>query len=422
MRAAIVSLLLSSVALASSFSSSGGGSFTGGTVTTTVASTVASGSTSFSLLNGAKLDLGDGSYDYLKSDGASVIFGDGLNSTVVFGRAYDLDAALRLDIRKLESTTIRANMTDGAAVVGTIIDNGQALANATAKLLSVRDNGSEALAVGVGARTLYLGRTATTNGILSLTSAATLSSSVASFTLSPATGITPDANDLLFDVKATLGGTTVFSVDKEGDTTVGGSLVPSSDLTTNLGSASLSWLGMDIRNIYDEDDNLRANFQSSNKTTIYGQQANGSSAVGVVLRSNSAYSTAGAKVVSFGNATTEKAAVDLNGFYLQPAQTVTVANDGAGSAPATNVTPSSNLILIAYNDVTNGSVGTLSETGAQEGSMITMVHTGSGGTVVFTESAGVQEIGATACTLGLSDTATAVYANSSWHFLTCRDN
>lgn len=127
-------------------------------------------------------------------------------------------------------------------------------------------------------------------------------------------------------------------------------------------------------------------------------------------------------IASFLNNTTAKARVAADGFYVQPAQTVTVANDGTGAAPASAITPTSNIVLLAYNDVTAGSVGTISETGAVEGKLLTIVHTGSGSTVTFTEVAGQQEIGASACTIGLSDTIQAVYANSSWHFMSCRDN
>lgn len=275
--------------------------------------------------------------------------------------------------------------------------------------------------------TLAFTGTATTNSITSDTTAATATSSIAAITMAPTAVL--GANDLVVEVNSSAG-TSLMSVDLEGDVLTGGTItstgdiVPAADLTYYLGTDALSWLGMRIRNIYDEADSLRLNFAANAKTSIRGQQANGSSAVGVIMGPNINYTTAGASLAVFSNngLTTDKARVDLNGFYLQPAQTVTVADDAAGTAPATNITPSSNLILIAYNDATNASVGTLSETGAQEGTRIAMVHTGTGGTVVFTESAGVQEIGATACTLGLSDTATAVYANSSWHFLTCRDN
>lgn len=113
--------------------------------------------------------------------------------------------------------------------------------------------------------------------------------------------------------------------------------------------------------------------------------------------------------------------ITVDKFTSTP-QTHNVANDGAGTAPATTLVPTSSVVLIDYDDVTNGSVGTISEASAQEGDELKACHTGAGGTVVFTEVAGQQEIGATACTMALSDCFEAVYLNASWHFLNCRDN
>jgi hypothetical protein len=119
---------------------------------------------------------------------------------------------------------------------------------------------------------------------------------------------------------------------------------------------------------------------------------------------------------------TECDGITRSAMIVSPTQTHNVPNDGAGSAPATTLTPTSSVILIDYDDVTNASVGTISETGAREGQELKGCHTGAGGTVVFTEVAGQQEIGASACTLALSDCFEAVYINASWHFLSCRDN
>lgn len=168
------------------------------------------------------------------------------------------------------------------------------------------------------------------------------------------------------------------------------------------------------------------NFQSGNTdpAQIRGIQSDASGSIAVKISNATTLTTAGATIAEFSpdNYVTRKSRVDLNGFYLQPVQTVTIPNDGAGTAPASTITPTSNQIALAYNDATNASVGTISETGAQAGTIVYITHTGTGGTVVFTEVAGQQEIGATACTLGLSDTLSAIYVNSSWHFLTCRDN
>lgn len=83
----------------------------------------------------------------------------------------------------------------------------------------------------------------TTNTITSATAAATASSSVASFTFAPT--VTLDSNDLVLDIKDTSGGTTIFKVDEDGDTTLGGSIsVPNNNIDT--GSNSRAALGFFI--------------------------------------------------------------------------------------------------------------------------------------------------------------------------------
>lgn len=157
---------------------------------------------------------------------------------------------------------------------------------------------------------------------------------------------------------------------------------------------------------------------------VRGFDANDASAVGVKLSNITTLNTAGGKIVGIypDNSSTLKASVDINGFFLQPSQTVTIADDATGAAPATAITPSSGVIKMAYNDATNSSVGTLVETGAQEGERISVLHTGSGGTVVFTDSSGVQEVGGTACTMALNAIMGAVYLNSQWNIDVCRQN
>jgi hypothetical protein len=257
--------------------------------------------------------------------------------------------------------------------------------------------------------------TGSTNTITSDTSAATATTLIAAITLRPSA--TLDANDLILNVE-NAAGVNLVTVDKEGDVSMPGSL------TVTGGSGSIA--ASEFVGDYHKDSGGTSRLVAINADSNYitGEVADGSSAVSNKFGNVATLSTAGARIARFynDNMSTTKADIDLNGFYLQPAQTVTVANDGAGSAPATTVTPSSRLILMAYNDVTNASVGTLVETGAQPDEEIKVVHTGSGGTVVFTEIAGQQEIGATPCTLGLSDVMTAVYANSTWIITNCRDN
>jgi hypothetical protein len=54
-------------------------------------------------------------------------------------------------------TTIKGNKSDGASVVAVVVDNGATLANATAKVLSVRNNGTEKMALTPSTHVIYTG-------------------------------------------------------------------------------------------------------------------------------------------------------------------------------------------------------------------------------------------------------------------------
>lgn len=208
------------------------------------------------------------------------------------------------------------------------------------------------------------------------------------------TALTPGTDRYIAGFYADPNGSVVATVDSSGGATFGGQ-VNATVLNASAGQLYLS----------------------SGNNDIFANTSNGN----LTLHAGSGSPTL---VANFNDATTNvKASVTIAGFYTQPLQTVTVNNDGnGGTAPASTITVTSNQINLAYADPQNASVGTISETGAVAGMVIYVTHTGAGGTVTFTEVAGQQEIGASACTLGLSDTFSAIYTNSSWHFLTCRDN
>lgn len=300
------------------------------------------------------------------------------------------------------TTTIKSDTTPtGGTDVGIILDNINDWGGSD-KSVSLRDGNQEHwYMTGLGQLTGADGATTTT--IASDTAATTTTASIASITLRPTVVLT--ANDLVLNVENSAG-TNLFTVDQEGDGVI----------------ATLAAPVVKSDTIQDSGGNSRLNMTGSATTTLVGVVANGAGAIAIRSIPDTTYTTAGATIHDFHSGAAVVSRVDKDGFYIQPAQTVTIANDGAGSAPASTVTPTSKTIKLAYNDVTNASVGTISETGAQEGAEIRIFHTGSGGTVVFTEVAGQQEIGGTACTLGLSDVIEATYVNSSWHISACRDN
>lgn len=259
---------------------------------------------------------------------------------------------------------------------------------------------------GIGATTALPG-VSVTNMVTCATSAATASDTVACLTFAPTAAL--GANDLILDLKTIVGGSTVFRVDMEGDVwatalTVS-SLTQSSSLqswsSTNPGqllmsasaantTASSSMLSVRPVNVMDANDSMFGVMEQG-QTNVFSVDYEGDTI--------------------------------QTGRTISTPQTATIANDGnGGTAPATTLTPSASVIKLAYNDPQNSSVGTFSETGAIEGTTVVVVHSGSGGSVVFTESAGVQEVGGTACTLNLSDVMVATYVNASWHVSACRDN
>jgi hypothetical protein len=256
---------------------------------------------------------------------------------------------------------------------------------------------------------LTLNGTTTTGLIRSNISAATATNSIAAVTLKPFNVL--DANDLFFDIQ-TSAAASVFKVDFEGDTTMTGSLAVGGNITTtstfNLGSSSIGW-----GTVYFGAANANGG--------IFGNRTDNAAAIGLRI-SNPGYSTSTARITTFENADVVKAGVTPNGFYVQPAQTVTVADDGnGGTAPALVITPSSSTIKVAYNDPTNNGDGSISETGAVEGSWFDALYTGTGGTVLFDNISNQQKVGAVVCGFTIGDTMHAVYLNSVW-YITCKDN
>ncbi len=201
------------------------------------------------------------------------------------------------------------------------------------------------------------------------------------------------------------------------------SFTPWSDLGANLGSASYRWAAVYTNGLLDNGSNVRlgtGNGAAVGNTYMDAASAPASGTIAHAFATKNTY-VAGGELARFNNVGAAKATINFNGYYTQPAQTATVADDGAGTSPATAITPTSNLVLLAYNDADNASIGSINETDALEGSVVRIVHTGSGGSVDFAEAAGVLLIGTT-CTLNLSDVLEVVYANSAWHAVSCKDN
>lgn len=195
----------------------------------------------------------------------------------------------------------------------------------------------------------------------SATSAATRTSTIPAFLLKAT--VLGDANDLVFAVDRQ-DGIQVFSVDREGDAVVYGDIA-----------------------------------QTSSSAVIKNQ--NGALNIGG--------SSTGACV--FDATGTECDGRIAAGKLISTAQPVSVASDGAGTAAAFNLTPTSSNIQITCNDP-NGCTATMIETGAVDGNTIQIVNV-SANAVNFADSAGVSELtGAVA--LGQYDSLTLMYVSDRW--------
>lgn len=278
----------------------------------------------------------------------------------------------------------------------------------------------------------------TTNATASITSAtadATTSGTVAAMTFAPTADIT--GTDLAFEWNDS-GGNSLLSLTEAGVLTVNSSITTGSSITVNnagvlatndlaahIGSSTNTFLDAYIKNFYDQGGTGRMIYDVFDGTRYYGNAINDGATYAHKFANSTTLSTVGAAgiigIYSDDQMTTLQARVGQKGFWLQPEQTVTVADDGAGTAPASTITPTSSEVDLAYNDADNASVGTLSETGAQAGSTVYILHTGSGGTVAFAASAGVFVTGAT-CTLSSGDMLVVKYRNSAWQRIACIDN
>jgi hypothetical protein len=268
----------------------------------------------------------------------------------------------------------------------------------------------------------------TGSGSKSITSA--VSAATATSTTTPGflikTTVLLDANDkhTIWRNQANLD---VMSVDVEGDVVVTGGITTTGNITStadaayNLGAPGTAWATGWINSIRDTGNNTRLSQTATLGSFIAGNVANGSSAHAIKTGNNTTLSTAGAQIEAWYNDAwvTKKAAVDLNGFYLQSAQTtITVADDAAGTKPTDTLTPTG-LVTYACNDATGVTV-TLSETGAQNGSHVYILNTGSGN-CEFADTAGLTEL-AGAFVMGATDTLHLIYMNSAWHEIGRSDN
>lgn len=156
-------------------------------------------------------------------------------------------------------------------------------------------------------------------------------------------------------------------------------------------------------------------------TALDGSPADDASAIGVRLGSATTLTTAGSNITTFHNgATATKAArVDFHGFYLTPVQTLTVADDGAGTAATATLTPTSQYVNCTCNDANSCAI-TMGETGVQDGTTVEIVSS-TATACTFADTAGVTELSG-ALTLGQYDTLRLIYLSDRWVQLATTNN
>jgi hypothetical protein len=210
---------------------------------------------------------------------------------------------------------------NGASAVGFNFNTSVALNNATAKLLSVNNNGVEKFAIG-------------STGV-SLTSDVADSSSARAFTLDTTNSLADAAAELVIVKNA---GTVLFSIEQDGSINAGGDQgFGTTHFSTNF-----------FNNIYFN----RACIYGANTTSFTTSQADGASVVGFKYITL-AYTTAGAKLASWFNDTAEKVYFTKDGLV----------NAAGGVTTGGTITANSGLVLTgtlsgAGTIATSGAIGT----------------------------------------------------------------
>jgi hypothetical protein len=199
------------------------------------------------------------------------------------------------------SLSLSGQVADGAAAVGVVLDNSVTLANATAKLLSVRNNTAEKFSVDrngnvVSSGTIFTASNIAGNGFLGYNGAVSLTGQAADG--AGTVGVVINNNVALVTTGAKIlsvrnNSVEKFSVDKDGVTVAAG---------------TLNATGF---------NNAGGNYFATSGTPVYlrGAIADSGTARAVNIGNSNALATAGAKIASFwsDNFLTEKAFFDLNG-------------------------------------------------------------------------------------------------------------
>lgn len=211
--------------------------------------------------------------------------------------------------------------------------------------------------------------------------------------------------------------------------TTGGDLLPPSDLGASLGSASKRFVSIFAATFKDGASLNRLIFSTAQGNTYVGGIPDGASAVGHLLNTSDSLTTSGAKLVSFQNASVEKASIDKDGDYITSGFISASSGFGqagtGGASQGMQFSGSSTFIvgggagaLVQLND-NSGSIyakfGTTGITTASVNNPVPVVH------AAQTTSAVAMEFGRSAASVGGALAVSFATAFASAPSCTCLD-
>jgi hypothetical protein len=369
---ALAVALLAAVALADGFNGSSGFTSTtqpvGSTSNPTFNSVTLNSSTNaLTLKNKGKFCLDGTCTTYVQSDGTiiteqgAVTISGALTATtsvqtpVIKGPS----GVTRINLPSAGTTTITTTQPTTGSAVGTVIDTNSTYA-AGDKLLSLRNNGSEisyirggdgslfltgalrsitANSNDLGAtgdiwRNLYIGTIRDTSNVTRLDSTTSLSSLKGAVDDSGGaqTALKFGNNTTLANSASNIwcgysdnGTTSQLCLRKDG------SLIPSADVASNLGSTAARFTNGYIANLTDPSGNIRLNLSGASPNSYRGNVATSGTAVAHKFGNSASLSTAGDHIAEFynDNLSTLKLSIDKDGSLFPNDATATLGGAGA---------------------------------------------------------------------------------------------
>lgn len=266
-----------------------------------------------------------------------------------------------------ESATLEGGAADGASAVGVVLDNTAALSNASAKLTSFRSAGTEKAAVlasgTINSASGTLAATASNTSIVLKSNVTDGGSAVAHKFESTNTLSTSGAKIAAFYTDT--GSTEVASVDKTGLGSFSGGLKFGGSNTLTDGGSRSQFSGDVLTSSVIMRSGSFIYIFGGGTVEVVGSASDGATAIGTKISTNGlTYSTAGAKILSVRNNTTEKLAVGKNGQLHTPtgnADSVagTATLSGGTVTVSTTAVSASSMILVSHN-TPGGTMGHLS--------------------------------------------------------------